>query len=227
MRDALFFSNFFIVDDPLSKKNFRGKITDQINNPWLLIRSEIDLDKLTIEHLEGGQEPGSLFWNQVNDPFCIHNDLLDILRKNEISGWSAIPVTIESKNGIKNSSFSALKIHGRANAIDYLESDVVFVQTPRGRSASFKGLYFEPESWDGSDLFMSRSDNYGKSTAFVYASKKLVEIFKKAKVKNIKFTNFNDFEIWCPTITICANESYKSQLENKIREASSNQPFMR
>lgn len=218
MRDTSFFSDFFVIEDPSSKKNFRGQISSDIAG-YRLSRSEVIVDKFAIRYLEGAEEPSAIFWNRSNDPFCVSNEVLNILTTNGITGWSSFPVSVEDKNGKAWDCFSALTIHGRADAINYLESDIVFKQMPGGPSPSFKGLYFTPESWDGSDLFMTRADQFGKTTAFMYATKKLVQVFRKEKTRNIRFVNFNDYELWCPIVLIGANDSYRCQLEDKIAKA--------
>jgi hypothetical protein len=220
MRDTTYFSDFFVVNDPASKKSFRGKIENDIGDFGQLLRADVRADYLSVRHLEGGREPSPLFWNTVCDPFCVTDDLLNILRANDISGWSTIPVTVVDKNGKTWDNFSVLTVQGRADAVDYLQSDVVFKQMPGGIFPSFKGLYFKRESWDGSDIFMTRADSYGKQTAFVYATRRLVEVFRKSKIKNISFINFNDYEISCSTITIGANENLKHLLADKIAKAS-------
>jgi len=220
MRDTDFFSNFFVVMDPASKKSFRGQFDNEIGEFGQLIRSELEVTGLNIRHLDGGRIPGTLFWNTVCDPFCLSSDTLDILVNNGLTGWSAIPVTVKDKNEKTWDNYSTLIISGRADAIDYLESDITFNNFPGGLYPYFKGLYFKPDSWDGSDIFMSRADKFGKITTFIYVTRKFVNAFKRAKIKNIKFVNFNDFEVSCETIIIGGNDEYVTKLKDKITKAS-------
>jgi len=220
MRDTEFFSNFFVVTDPASKKSFRGQFDNEVGEFGQILRNELEVTRLSVRYLDGGREPGTLFWNTVCDPFCLSNDILDILVSNGITGWSAVPATVTDKNENKWKNYSALTISGRADAVDYLESDITFNNFPGGLYPYFKGLYFKPDSWDGSDIFMSRADKFGKITTFIYVTSKFVNAFNRAKIKNIRFVNFNDFQVSCETIIIGSTDEYVTKLQDKITKAS-------
>jgi hypothetical protein len=222
MTHSNFFANFFVVDDPDSKKNFRGQIKNQIDDFVRLLREESNIDHLDIEYLEGASEPSNLFWNMVTEPFCINQATVDILKQSSLSGWSIIPVTVKNKFGaILADNYFAMTVHGRTNPIDYLKRDIVIKQMAGGKFPYFKGLYFDPESWDGSDIFMTKADVDGKKTAFIYVTKKFVDTFKKHKIANISFENFNDFEIDCFAIQVSATDELKKKIEDKINKVSS------
>jgi hypothetical protein len=220
MTHADFFSNFYVVEDPVSTKNYRGKIINQFEKNGNLLRNEYKVSHLDIKHMEGSSEPGILFWNSVTEPFCISQSLLDILQQNKITGWSTIPVKVLTKSGGNTiDNFFALTVTGRADPINYLQTDIVFKQFPGGQFPHFKGIYFVPESWDGSDIFMERTDSDGKSSAFIYVTKKFVDTFKKNKVKNIRFVNFNDYLTDCEMIKIGATETMKTKIDEMIKKA--------
>ncbi|HEY6062770.1 MAG TPA: hypothetical protein VIV35_04120 [Chitinophagaceae bacterium] len=220
MTHADFYSNFFVVEDPVSTKNYRGDIINPIDEPGALLRNEYKVNQLDIKYMEGSNEPGSLFWNSVTDPFCISGTFVDILHRNNITGWSTIPAKVLTKSGSYTiDNFFALTVTGRANAIDYLQTDIVFRLFPGGQFPHFKGLYFDPESWDGSDIFMERPDSDGKSSAFIYVTKKFVDTCKKNKVKNIRFVSFNDYLTDCEMIKIGSTEIMKMKIDEKIKKA--------
>jgi hypothetical protein len=221
MTHSDFFSNLYVVEDPVSTKNYRGDIINPIDKPGTLLRNEYKGEQLDIKYMEGSNEPGSLFWNSVAKPFCISQTLVDILQRNNLTGWSTIPTKVLTKSGNHTiDNYFALTVTGRANAIDYLQTDIVFKQFPGGQFPYFKGLYFAPESWDSSDIFMERPDSDGKSSAFVYVTKKFVDTFKKNKVKNISFVNFNDYLTDCEMIKIGATETMRMNIDEKIKNAS-------
>lgn len=221
MNHSDFFSNFFVVEDPASKKSYRGQIVNEPGSAFELLRAEYKTDHLDIMHLEGSNEPGSLFWNMVNEPFCVSQELAFTLREAGITGWTVTPANLLTKSGDRMpGNYSAVSVTGRANAVDYLKTDIVFRQFPGGQFPHFKGLYFDPESWDGTDIFMERPDEEGKSTAIIFVTKKFVDTFKKNKVKNIGFVNFNDYLTDCDMIKIGATDALKRQIDGKIRTAT-------
>jgi len=223
MTHADFFSNFFVVEDPASKKNYRGQIVNEFNEFGKLLRADYKVNHLDIKYLEGSGEPSNLFWNMVTDPFCVSQTLLELIRNANISGWTGISTTVLTKSGSKSiDNYFAITVNGRANSIDYLQTDIIFEQLPGGQFPSFKGLFFDPESWDGSDIFMARPNNNSKSkyTAFIYVTKKFVDTLKKNKVSNIRFINFNDYTTDCEIIKSGATELFKREIEEKVEKAS-------
>jgi hypothetical protein len=221
MKHSDFFSNFFVVEDPDFKKNYRGQIVKESDSTLRLLRADYKTEHLDIKHLEGSNEPSSLFWNMVNEPFCVNHALVDTFREANITGWTVTPTTVLTKLGEKTlDNYFAVSVTGRTNVIDYLKTDIVFKQFPGGQFPHFKGLYFDPESWDGTDIFMARPDIEGQSSAFIYVTKKFVDIFNNNKVKNIGFVNFNDYITDCGMVKICATDKMKREIDEKIKKAS-------
>ena len=58
---------------------------------------------------------------------------------------------------------------------------------PRGRY--YRGGWFDPETWDGSDIFYSR--NWG----FPLVVERVRDLFVLAKIKNIDFVRFTEYEM--------------------------------
>jgi len=221
MKYTDFFANFFVVEDPGSRKFYRGQILPEPEKNTGLLRAEYRIDHLEIHHLEGSGEPGNLFWNMVNDPFCINQSVADAFSQDNIQGWTATPASVLTKSGDKSAeNYFAVSVTGRSDAVDYLQTDIVFRQLPGGNYPYFKGIYFDPESWDGSDIFMERPDQHGHSNAFIYVTKKLVDICKKRKVKNIAFTNFNDYLTDCDMIKIGASDILQQKIDEMIKNYS-------
>ena len=215
------FSNFFVVEDPDSTKNYRGQIVNDMDSNLKLLRAEYTPGHLTITHIAGSNEPGSLFWNRVNESFCVNQALVNMFQEKGIKGLTFTPATVLTKSGGKTlDNYFAVSVAGRINAVDYLKTDIVYKQFPGGQFPHFKGLYFDPESWDGSDIFMERPDNEGKQSAFIYVTKKFVDAVIKCKVKNIGFVNFNDYLTDCGMIRIGASDKMKIEIDRKIRMAA-------
>ena len=79
-----------------------------------------------------------------------------ILREGKVSGWSRYPVEVFDQVGRLQSGYHGLAVTGAVCKADYGRSSVVTKppQTPRGRSYDvYRGLYFEMDQWDGSDMF--------------------------------------------------------------------------
>jgi len=220
MKHLDFFSNFYVMTDPLSKRNFRGNLVNRIGDFAELLRSDIRLDSLDIEYFSGEKEPKEIFWSTLFDPIGVKSNVIDILESNNLLGWTKTPAKVKDKfQKHIDEDFFGLSVYGRVDPLDYLQSDVFMKQMPGGLFPYFKGLRFNPESWDVSDIFMERKHHDGRETAQIFVTKRFVEIFKKHKLKNIKFTNFNEYEIPCHNITSIASGALQIQLEEKIKKA--------
>jgi hypothetical protein len=221
MENSDFFSNFYIVSDPFSDKSFRGMIINRKNDFADLLRSKITVGKLLIQHCSGGKEPNEIFWNVLFDPICVKKKVIEILDSNNLKGWTKIPASVSDKTGnILYEDYFGLSIFGRVNHLDFLQSDVFMKEMPGGLFPYFRGLRFNIESWDISDIFMERVKYDGRESAQIFVTKRFVDAFKKNKLRNIRFTNFNDYEIPCFDIIQLATGPYKFQLEEKVKKAS-------
>jgi hypothetical protein len=214
-----FFSNFFVVEDPGVKKSFRGQLVGiPYDEAGKLRRGEAKMEGLHITYLEGTSEPSNLFWNKVGDPFCLNKQVVDLFNQNQITGWTTTPALVSNRLLNKTiDDYFAVSVNGRVGPINFLKSDIVFKQYPGGKFPHFKGLYFEPESWDGSDIFMTKPDQYGRITGFMYVTKRFVDVFRKNNITNIRFINFNDYLIDCGMVKIGAPESLKKEIDAKIK----------
>jgi hypothetical protein len=219
MENIDFFSNFFKVSNPLSTKNYRGEIINRSGGFADLLRSEQLSDRLEIKHYDGGKDPSELFWNVLQDPICVKNSIINILNSNNIKGWNKIPLIVSNKSGDRiYEDYYGLAIYGRVDPMDYLQSDIFLKEMPGGLFPYFKGIRFNPETWDVSDIFMERMHQDGRETAHIFVTKRFVELFRKQKNKNITFTSFNDYEVPCFDILIHATGQLKKRLEEKIKK---------
>lgn len=226
IRNIEYYKEFFAVSDPISTKSYRGVIDDTNGDFGLLLRGEYTPEKLKITHFEGGKEPGDIFWNHVNDPFCISEKVKMLFTNNNISGLEFVPTIVKNKNNKQNpTQYYTVIITGRVNSVDLLNSDIRFIKKNGmvKESAYFIGKKFDTKSWDSSDFFMERKDNEGKSNCCIYVTKKVVDLFKKNKLKNILFENLSGYETSWDIIKIGASDDMKRKMDEKIGSASAQQ----
>ena len=91
--------------------------------------------------------------------------------------------------------YQGLSITGRCGRVEWEKSERVIVPppVPEGRiSAGWRGLYFSPATWDGSDLFVpDDGSTYVIVTAAVRAA------IEDARLTNLEFTRLTEFQrIW-------------------------------
>jgi hypothetical protein len=78
---------------------------------------------------------------------------------------------------------------GRCGDIEWARG----VEVPRIRPAGifpvWKGLFFDPASWDGSDFFMP-----AEFVGFKFVVEDVKNAFARAKIRNVDFTPLDQFE---------------------------------
>lgn len=109
-----------------------------------------------------------------------------------LTGWTTYPVTIDGRgfNGSPD-GYVGLAVTGRCGPIerDRARSEVRLSPIGKPYRASV-GLYVDPSSWDGSDLFMPRDE-----TDAVLVSDRARRALLAGKLTNIQFEAMADF-VW-------------------------------
>jgi len=138
----------------------------------------------------GGARPvDPVLWTTHAVPIILADAVVQLLRSEGLTGWSLYEVSVRDKQGEQVPGYSGLAVTGRCGNLDHSMS----VELPRIRPAGifpvWKGLFFDPNSWDGSDFFMP-AQRFG-SVFVVDAVKKA---FERAKIRNVSFTPLDQFE---------------------------------
>ncbi len=131
-----------------------------------------------------------LLWTQLVTPVCISERVVRLLQQNNVSGWSTYPVEVLDNDGGLLAGYHGLSVTGATCFADYSRSTVITKPppAPRGRSYDvYKGLYFDAEEWDDSDMFW-----VGRVRVVV---EKVKKVFEQNKISNVCFTPLTEREI--------------------------------
>lgn len=136
---------------------------------------------------------GSNLYDVLNSGYAGLNlvsvKVIELLKSNNISGWNAIPAIIRR---FEQEKYYVLSVSGKCKHIDYSKSELFFKKpyTSTGRAIKAKrGLFFDLESWDGSEIFSP------EESMFTFVTKEVMQLFKRNKVTNVHFENVTKFEI--------------------------------
>jgi hypothetical protein len=102
---------------------------------------------------------------------------------------------VTDKKGRLYRDYNGLQISGRCGAVNLTRSVVVLSEYPAGWFPHFLGHYFAEDSWDGTDLFMERPDERGRVTGHVFATERVRDVFRRAKVRNVAFERLTDVSV--------------------------------
>lgn len=106
-------------------------------------------------------------------------------------GWATYPVEVYGKKGELIPGYHGLAITGRCGPIDDSKSKAVWIPPPVPEGKPYRkwiGLFFDPATWDGSDVFLSST---GGGMLITDAVKTAMQ---RAKISNVKFTPLTEAE---------------------------------
>lgn len=186
-RKQLDLADVYLLSDPLQDRVLRAEVA-----AIKLRRREDDLDilrgRLSVEEpvqarwAMGGAKASDLVWATEIWPLFINERVEALLQEHGFTGWGTYPVELRGKSGEPIPGYRGLSIHGRCGKIRHRRSSTVTVQYPARKARRRKGLFFDPDSWDGSDIFLPSS---GELFKFVVGDVK--RAFEKAKIRNVYF----------------------------------------
>jgi hypothetical protein len=116
--------------------------------------------------------------------YLISEGFRSTLVENGFSGWNTYPVQAFDQDNHELSGYYGWSVTGKCGEVDSAkstEADIV----PKGCTQPIpmlKGLMFDPESWDGSDLFLSPRLGYKFCTTRVAAA------LRQKGLTNVKLT---------------------------------------
>lgn len=117
--------------------------------------------------------------------------VLQVLRDSRVTGWKSFPVEIRGSKGEPIRGYEGLIVTGRCGAVDWSMGKYARMP-PRIPSSNpydaWIGMYFDPESWDGSDLFMP------EGTAYIIAVERVKTAVEQAEITNVRFKPLTEFE---------------------------------
>lgn len=155
-----------------------------------LIRAEVHpVHPVVVEWAMGSAEPGQVNWTTHVVPIIIADSVVQVLRAHGFTGWSLYPVAVRNKHKQPVPGYCGLAVTGRCGNLDHSMSVEVPRIFPAGIFPVWKGLLFDPASWDGSDFFMP-----AQRVGFVFVVEEVKKAFERAKIRNVSFTPLDQFE---------------------------------
>jgi hypothetical protein len=184
------FDKIFRLGESGSSRAFRGDV-DVGTEAVALTRAEMrPAHPVRVEWAMGGAKPEEVIWTTMGTMVVVSDSVVQLLRSHGFTGWSLYEVTVRDKQGQLVPGYNGLAITGRCGPIDYSRTVVVPRIRPAGIFPVGKGLLFDPDSWDGSDLFMP-AENVG----FKFMVEDVKKAFERAKIRNVSFTPLDQVEV--------------------------------
>lgn len=181
-------SKIYYMRDSGSERAFRAKLEGVTRKEaWALLTCEIERSMLYARWTMGSSSPGDVVWTTLVYPMLVSERIFQRFMERGFRGWHAIPVEMRGKANEILPPYYFVCVSGRCGPVQEkpkLSSDASVDQ----RVLSSETIYFDPATWDGSDIFMSD----GKGYKFV------LEAVKDALIEaneNVLFRHLDDIEL--------------------------------
>ncbi len=168
----------------------RANSTLMVDFGYELLLGKADIKApLRIEWEEGRAKPDDVEWNSGLGLVVFSNRVKNLLEEHGITGWKAYPIDLYDKSGGLVEGYSGLGVTGRCGAGEPTKVVKRLTTYPGGVFPKYFGYYFDPETWDGSDIFIP--DN---GSTITMVTERVRNLLKKNKIRHIAAdTNLVDF----------------------------------
>lgn len=206
-------TNFYRLDSKLSSTTFQAHAVSLkennigLDDHWkLLLGDYTSIEFPVIFRQEYGNKLHDLLDTGWPSLYLISDKMKITLEENKLLGWRIFPIIVYDKQKNEVQGYHGLTNLGRCGPIDFSKSELQMKSMVENGPVSkyYKGLYVGLNKWDGTDFFMAK----GYFSHIV--TKKTMEVIKKAKLTNIKFTKLSNIE----TCEMTVNAYKENILEN-------------
>lgn len=150
-------------------------------DPTSVLRGEASIDNPVASWSSGRFKSQSLVWSAWPGVIWFHLSVVERMLRDGIQGFSTYSASLLGKNGKVINGYMGWIVSGRCDPINYERSHEFVTDLGGGETTELRGLFFDEQSWDGSDVFMCR-DN----TAHVFFSERARRCLEPA-VSNTSF----------------------------------------
>jgi hypothetical protein len=173
----------------VNRTAFRGDVGVETDAFGLTRAEQHPAQAVNVSWAMGRASPSEVIWTTMGTMVIIADSVVQLLRSHGFTGWSLYDVSVRDKQGQLIPGYRGLAVTGRCANIDNSQSIEVPRIFPTGISPTWKGLFFDPASWDGSDLFMPTP-----STGWKFVVEDVKKAFEQAKIRNVMFTPLEQIE---------------------------------
>lgn len=146
---------------------------------------------IVYKHVMGGKPKDILATTSVF-PFIVSQRFISVLIEHQVTGWTTFPVTVYSKDNQWLPGYEGFAVTGRSGPIDDTKCRIEYRTSQYNPEYHYKtgiGLYFDLDTWDGSDIFNPQD------TAIVIVVERVKALLERAEFKELLFTHVTDYEL--------------------------------
>lgn len=181
------FESLFELRVGLSNRVYRADIDIGREDALTFMRGTGTARGLSARWAMGGKVPSDFVGTTLATPVMISQRVVDLMQAERFTGWVTSPCRVFGRGG-EQYDYHLLGITGRCGPMRYERSEVFRKMLPGGPTNYLRGMYFDPETWDGSDFFLA-----GKTVVKI-VTKRVQQAFRKHKIRNVEMAPLTEVE---------------------------------
>jgi len=162
----------YILNESRSDGLFRARPVAVLDYLAILRGEVTPKGEIPFSWIAGSDSPGDIVWTDALFPMLLSSQARLALKG--ITGWASHPVSLRDPDEHLLSDFHLLTVQGRCGKIDFARSTVVHQNYPGGVTREYRGIFFDEDSWDHSDIFMPEN-----RIGYIFVSEKAKIAFEK------------------------------------------------
>ena len=187
------FGSFYALKEPFRSGALRVRLSDSSfeDGDLDLLLGTVRPDIPIVFDRSSGRKVFDCVYTTFVTLVLVSNRVVDLFARNEFTGWSVYPVEIYGHKGERLLGYHGLSVTGRAGPLDSSLSEpwMFPAPTPQGKPhKGLKGLYFQPETWDGSDIFCP------EGTAYKVVTERVKKAIEQNEITNVYFRPLTEIE---------------------------------
>jgi hypothetical protein len=188
---AFDYGRFFALGEGFTPSAVRASSAEAIPDPYALTRAEVSPHApISFVHFEG-RDLHDLIGTTYAGLHLLSDRAIHVLAERQFTGWATYPVELRDVHGDPVPGYQGLAVTGRCGPIEDSLSpiDVLPPPVPTGKAMPHRiGLFFEPETWDHSDVFTPRDTNW------VFVTEEVRDAFAAANLTNLNLRRLTEVQ---------------------------------
>ena len=184
------YSDFFVLSDKDIRGTYHAIGKDVINSIAYFKGEILEGEPLSFGYRSLGKNIHDYVGIGYAALYLLSEKVINLLKENNITGWKIYPCTLYDKRKKEVNGYSLFSVTGKCGPIVDSKSEILVKQlVPNGKPCKiYKGLYFDLDIWDGSDIFSL------EGTTFTIVTEKVRSLLLNNSVTNITLTCIADIK---------------------------------
>jgi hypothetical protein len=184
------FSKFYYLTESIKERGMEistDGIKESEQNWDVFIGKLTPLKPIQVRLYKNGMR---LDYHSFVETRLLSKNILDVLSRNNIKGWSTYPITLLDKKKQPIEGYVGLVVTGKCGPTlkEKRERKTKYDAEIDNIYSVYVGFYFDPITWDGSDIFSP------EGTAVIIVTEKVKTAFEQAGITNVTFTPLTEVE---------------------------------